>query len=37
MLERLARQGDTDRLELVLVDRGVTASAAHALGRDHGA
>ena len=36
MVEHLARQGVTDRLELVLVDRGVTAAAARALGRDHG-
>lgn len=36
MLEQLARQGVTDRLELVLVDRGVTAAAARTLGRDHG-
>ena len=35
MLEHLGRQGVTDRLELVLVDRGVTAAAARALGRDH--
>ena len=35
MLEHLARQGVTDRLELVLVDRGVTAAAARTLGRDH--
>ena len=35
MLEHLARQGVTDRLELVLVDRGVTAAAARALGREH--
>ena len=34
MLEHLARQGVTDRLELVLVDRGVTAAAARALARD---
>jgi transposase len=31
----LPRQGVTDRLELVLVDRGVTAAAARTLGRDH--
>lgn len=36
MLEHLTRQGVTDRLELVLVDRGVTAAAARTLGRDHG-
>jgi len=35
MLEHLSQQGVTDRLELVLVDRGVTAAAARALGRDH--
>src|SRR3954452_5561427 len=35
MLEHLGRQGVTDRLELVLVDRGVTAAAARSLGRDH--
>jgi putative transposase len=35
MLEHLTRQGVTDRLELVLVDRGVTAAAARALGRRH--
>jgi putative transposase len=35
MLEHLASQGVTDRLELVLVDRGVTAAAARTLGRDH--
>jgi transposase len=33
MLEHLTRQGVTGRLELVLVDRGVTAAAARALGR----
>ncbi len=36
MLEHLDRQGVTDRLELVLVDRGVTAAAARTLGGDHG-
>lgn len=36
MLEHLARQGVTDRLELVLVDRGVTAAAARALAPEHG-
>ena len=36
MLEHLTNQGVTDRLELVLVDRGVTAAAAHTIGRDHG-
>jgi hypothetical protein len=35
MLEHLDRQGVTDRLELVLADRGVTAAAARTLGRDH--
>ena len=35
MLEHLAQQGVTDRLELVLVDRGVAAAAAFALGRAH--
>ncbi len=35
MLEHLRRQEVTDRLELVLVDRGVTAAAARALGRHH--
>ena len=33
MLDHLRRQGVTDRLELVLVDRGVTAAAARSLGR----
>ena len=32
MLEPLTEQGVTGRLELVLVDRGVTAAAARALG-----
>ena len=36
MLEHLTNQGVTDRLELVLVDRGVTAAAAHTIGQDHG-
>lgn len=36
MLEHLTSQGVTNRLELVLVDRGVTAAAATTLGRDHG-
>ena len=36
VLDHLARQGMTDRLELVLVDRGVTARAANKLGRRHG-
>jgi len=36
MLEHLDRQGVTGRLELVLVDRGVTAAAARTHGRDHG-
>jgi putative transposase len=35
MLEHLDGQGVTDRLELILVDRGVTAAAARTLGRDH--
>jgi putative transposase len=35
MLEHLGRQSATDRLELVLVDRGVTAAAARTLGRDY--
>jgi hypothetical protein len=35
MLEHLTRQGVTGRLELVLVDRGVTAGAARTLGRRH--
>ena len=35
MLEHLTRQGVTGRLELVLVDRGVTAAAARTLGRHH--
>src|SRR5947209_15789185 len=36
MLEYLSQQGVTDRLELVLVDRGITAAAARTLGRYHG-
>ena len=36
MLEHLTRQGVTDRLDLVLADRGVTTAAARTLGRDHG-
>jgi hypothetical protein len=36
MLEHLTRQGVTDRLELVLVDRGVTAAGARTLGRRQG-
>lgn len=36
MLDHLARKGVTDRLELLLVDRGVTARAADKLGRRHG-
>ena len=36
ILAHLARQGVTDRRELVLVDRGVTAAAARKFGRDHG-
>jgi putative transposase len=35
MLEHLTRQGVTSRLELVLVDRGVTTAAARTLGRHH--
>jgi putative transposase len=35
MLEHLTRQGVTGRLELVLVDRGVTAAATRTLGRSH--
>lgn len=35
MLEHVARQGVSGRLELVLVDRGVTAAAARTLGRLH--
>jgi putative transposase len=35
MLEHLTQQGVADRLELVLVDRGVTAVAARTLGRHH--
>jgi putative transposase len=35
MLEHLGGQGVTGRLELVLVDRGVTVAAARTLGRDH--
>jgi putative transposase len=35
MLEHLTRQAVTGRLELVLVDRGVTATAARTLGRLH--
>ena len=36
MLQHLTEQGVADRLELVLVDRGVTAAAARTLGRHHG-
>jgi hypothetical protein len=36
MLEHLTRQGVTERLELVLVDRGVTAAAVRKLGRRQG-
>ena len=36
MLEHLAGLAVTGRLELVLVDRGVTATAARELGRAHG-
>jgi putative transposase len=35
MLEYLTQQGIADRLELVLVDRGVTAAAARTLGHGH--
>ena len=35
MLEHLTQQGAAERLELVLVDRGVTAAAARDLSRDH--
>ncbi len=35
LLEHLTEQGVTGRLELVLVDRGVTAAAARTLGRHH--
>jgi putative transposase len=35
MLEHLTGQGVTSRLELALVDRGVTAAAARALGWHH--
>jgi hypothetical protein len=35
-LEHLTRLGITGRLELVLVDRGVTAAAARELSRSHG-
>jgi hypothetical protein len=35
MLGHLNRQGVTGRLELVLVDRGVTAAAARTLGLHH--
>jgi putative transposase len=35
MLAHLTRQGVTGRLELVLVDRGVSAAAARTLGRHH--
>ena len=36
MLQHLARQGVAERLELVLVDRGVTAAGARKLGRRQG-
>ena len=36
VLEHLTRQGVTERLELVLVDRGVTAAGARKLGRRQG-
>lgn len=35
MLEYLSHQGVIERLELLLVDRGVTAAAANRLGRQH--
>ena len=35
MLRHLTEQGVAGRLELVLVDRGVTAAAARTVGRDH--
>ncbi|HET6668018.1 MAG TPA: hypothetical protein VFG98_12135 [Intrasporangium sp.] len=35
MLEHLDRQGLAGRLDLVLVDRGVTAATARTLGRHH--
>lgn len=35
LLEHLEQQGVTHRLDLVLVDRGVTATAARNLGREH--
>ena len=35
MLEHLTEQGVTGRLELVLVDHGVTAAAARTLGQHH--
>ncbi|HEY6934478.1 MAG TPA: transposase, partial [Marmoricola sp.] len=35
MLQHLTEQDVSGRLQLVLVDRGVTAAAARALGRDH--
>jgi hypothetical protein len=36
MLKHLTEQGVAGRLDLVLADRGVTAAAAHTLGRQHG-
>lgn len=36
MLEHLTEQGVADRLDLALVDRGVTAAAARTLGKQHG-
>lgn len=36
MRDHLAEQGVTGRLELVLVNRGMTAGAATTLGRRHG-
>ena len=35
ILKHMEQEGVTDRLELVLVDRGVTAAAARTLSRDH--
>lgn len=35
MLDHLRRQGVTERLELVVVGRGVSAAAARTLGRYH--
>lgn len=36
MLEHLTDEGVAYRLDLVMVDRGLTPSAAHVLGRQHG-